>query len=73
MHGEQGGIRTQSTVAPIRSLGGVPGDVGAWCAGGGAVWGGGGVVVSGAWAGDVAHGALGGLVGEFARLRAAAA
>ena len=41
--------------------GGVPGDVGAWGAGGGAVRGGSSAAVSGAWAGDVAHGALGGL------------
>ena len=40
--------------------GGVPGDVGAWGAGGGAVRGGRSAAVPGAWAGDVAHGALGG-------------
>ena len=55
--------------------GGVPGDVGAWGAGGGAVRGGRSAAVPGAWAGDVAHGALILEIsfGDIARLRVAAA
>ena len=45
--------------------GGVPGDVGAWGAGGGAVRGGRSAAVPGAWAGDVAFGALSGILLEI--------